>query len=202
MSYQEEGAQLQVLHVYVEESRLSMVVQMPHDLRVYATRWKPFLPAMIFAGVVVVVFLVYFVWTPPTLSWHPWQYQQPAATIVFVCVVLLCGTPVPLGLYWTFTSQPVLHVTPSSLVYHPFPGIFRTIYWMDVDDIAAHTVMRTLGIGGLYRITSLTISFVLKPNRISAYGGKQRVKMDIGLGSIPLSADELLERIGQCIASE
>ena len=87
-------------------------------------------------------------------------------------------------------------------MYHPFPGIFRTIYWMDVDHVAAHTTTRMLGLGGMYRITSLTISFILRPDKVPTYRGKQRIKMDIGLGSIPLSADELLEQMGQCIAAE
>ena len=40
------------------------MVQTAYDVRVYATRWKPFLAAMSLAGVVVVAFLVYFCDTP------------------------------------------------------------------------------------------------------------------------------------------
>jgi len=196
----EEGATLRIRQISGYESRHT-VVQTPHDIRLHPTRWKPLLAALIFAGVVVGAFLVYGVWTPPTLSWHPWQYQQPAVTILFLCVGLLFAAPVPVGLYWTFTSQPMLHLTPSSLAYHPFPYITRTIQWRDVNHITAFTTTRMYGFG-LHRITSLTISFILKPDHVSAYGGKQQIKMDIGLGGISLSADELLALIGQCIAEQ
>ena len=158
-----------------------------------ATRWKPFLAAIAFAGAIVVDLLFYFVWPTPAISMRPWMYQEPAKTLLFIVVFLIGTIFVLLGLYWTVTPIPMVQLSESCLVYHPFPLPTRTINWVDVAHILAVAERRDTS---LYtRATFLTCWFTLKPRDNPINADPQQIDIDINLGNLPLHAEELVRLI-------
>src|SRR6185437_12688270 len=105
----------------------------------YATRWKPLLAALGFAGGVVVAVLWYFVWPTPMISAHGWEYQEPVKTVVFVVILVGSAAFTLLALYWVVTPLPLLQLTASSFTYRPFPLPKRVINWDDMEYISAFT---------------------------------------------------------------
>ncbi len=159
----------------------------------YATRWKTFLAAMFFAGCLVVDLLYYFVWPTPAITNHPEAYQEPTKTIMFIVVLLFLAPLIALGLYWTLTPLPLLELSTASLIYRRFPLPTRTIYWDDVERVSACAMRRDTS--PLTHATILTLWFTLKPDRLSAYQGQQRLDLDINLSTLSLHADDLLQMI-------
>ncbi len=169
------------------------MVATPAPISLYATRWKTFLAAMFFAGGLVVDLLYYFVWPTPAVTSQPWAYQEPDKTISFIVVLLLLAPLIMLCLYWTLTPIPLLYLSAASLVYHPFPLPTRTIYWDDVERVSAFAMRRDTS--PLTHATIITLSFTLKPDRLAAYRGQQRLQLDINLSTLSLHADDLLQML-------
>lgn len=162
-------------------------------ISLYATRWKPFLAALVFAGGLVVAVLYAFVWPTPAITTQPWAYQEPAKTIAFLVLLLVCAPFIVLGLYWTLTPRPLLQLTGAHLVYRPFPFPTRTIAWEDVDQITAIATRRDTSL--LTHTTFLTLGITLKPDRVGTYAGHQPLQLDLNLGTLSLQADELVQLI-------
>ncbi len=162
-------------------------------VNLYATRWKPFLAAILFAGGVVIDLLAYFAWPTPVITATPWEYQEPTKTILFIVVLLICAVFVLFGLYWTVTPIPMLQLSESRLVYHPFPLPTRTIYWADVALISAFAAKRDTSL--FTRATFLTLSFMLKPRDALTDVDQQPIELDINLGTLSLRAEELVRLI-------
>jgi hypothetical protein len=161
----------------------------PPEISLYATRWKPFLAAIGFAGGLVVDLLSYFVWPIPVVTSNPWEYQEPARTILFIFALLICAALVLLGLYWTITTRPLLQLNASCLVYRPFPLPTRVIYWADVDHISAFTTQR----GVLFsHNTVVTLFFSLKLYGTFSVEEQQVIHIDIGPGTVSRTPQELV----------
>jgi hypothetical protein len=174
-----------------EASSMMIASSAPRSL--YATRWKPFLAALVFSGGLVVDLLYYFVWPTPAITAQPWEYQEPAKTILFSVVLLISAAFVVLGLYWTLTPRPLLHLSATELVYRPFPLPTRTIYWHDVEHVAASATPKDTSL--VTHTTIFTLWFIFKPDRLStasAARARQPLQLDIDLGNLSLHADELL----------
>lgn len=149
----------------------------PPEVSLYATRWKPFLAALVFTGALVVDLLWYFVWPTPMISAHSWEYHEPAKTIVFIVVFVLAAAITLLALYWVITPLPMLELTTSSFIYRPFPLPKRVIQWSDVEHISAHAWKRSVNL--LMDRTILTLTFSLNAHGALAAGGSQRIEIDI-----------------------
>lgn len=169
------------------------MVATPVPISLYATRWKTFLAAMFFVGCLVVDVLYCFVWPTPAVTSQPWAYQEPGKTISFIVVLLLLAPLIVLGLYWTLTPIPLLYLSAASLLYRPFPLPTRTIYWDDVEYVTAFAMRRDTS--PLTHATVLALSFTLKPDRLYAYRGQQRLQLDINLSTLSLHADDLIQMI-------
>jgi hypothetical protein len=163
----------------------------PPPVSLYATRWKPFLAALFFAGGVVIALLFYFVWPTPPTAVHPEDYQEPVKTILFIAVLLFCATFALLGLYWTLTPRPLLLVSASGLVYRPFPLPTRTIHWEDVEHVTAGVARRSRPL--MTDATVLTLWFTLKPPRLSAGSEQQPLRIDIYPENFSRRADDLVQ---------
>lgn len=170
-----------------------MMVASPAPVSLCATRWKPFLAVLIFAGGLVVDFLYYFVWPTPDVTAHPWEYQEPAKTILFWGFLLISATFIALCLYWTLTPRPLLQLSATSLVYRPFPLPTRTIYWDDVEHVAATAVQVDTSL--VTHTTMFMLWFTFKPDRLSAARAQQPLQLEINLGNLSLHANELLALI-------
>ncbi|HEU4782998.1 MAG TPA: hypothetical protein VFS83_06650 [Ktedonobacterales bacterium] len=169
------------------------MASVPPTVNLYATRWKPFLAAIVFAGGIVIDLLFYFVWPTPVITTTPWEYQEPTKTILFIVALLICAVFVLLGLYWTVTPIPMLQLSESRLVYHPFPLPTRTIYWADVALISAFAAKRDTSL--FTRATFLTLSFMFKPHDTLAHVDQQSIELDINLGTLSLRAEDLVRLI-------
>lgn len=156
----------------------------------YATRWKPLLAALAFAGGVVVAVFWYFVWPTPMISAHGWEYQEPAKTIVFVMMLVVFAVFTFLALYWVVTPLPLLQLTASSFTYRPFPLPKRVISWEDVEFVQAFTWKRSVNL--LMDRTMLTLTFTLKPQGALAYAGRQQIQIDIVPANFSRKAEELV----------
>jgi hypothetical protein len=165
----------------------------PTPVSLYATRWKPLLAALFFAGGVVVDVLYKFVWPTPVATAQPWMYQEPAKTVVFFLLLLVLAAFIVLGLYWTLTPRPLLQLTSTHLVYRPFPFPTRTIAWEDVDHVIAIAMRRDTS--PVTHATFLTLGITLKRGRVGAYGGRQPLHLDLNLSNFSLQADELIHLI-------
>lgn len=133
-------------------------------MSLYVTRWKMFLVALVFAGGIVVDLLYYFVWPTPAVTANPWEYQEPAKTILFIVILLISATLVLLALYWTLTPRPLLHLSASGLVYSPFPLPTRTINWDDVEQVSAYVTKKNTS--PVTHVTILALWFTLRPDRL------------------------------------
>jgi hypothetical protein len=169
------------------------MVATPPPVSLYVTRWKPFLAVLIFAGGIVIDLLHYFVWPTPTTTVHPWEYQEPAKTILFVVVLLGCATFVGLGLYWTLTPRPLLQLSTTQLVYRPFPLRTRTILWEDVENVTAGVARQATS--AWTRATILTFWFSLRSDRFAPGSDDQHLSLDINLGHLSLQADDLVQLV-------
>jgi hypothetical protein len=163
----------------------------PAPVSLYAKRWKAFLIMLFFAGLLLGDLLHYFVWPTPSATASPWAYQEPGKTIVFVVVLLVLVPAVAVGLYWTVTPRPLLQLSASSFVYRPFPRRTRTISWDDVEWLTAYPGATRQGRSG----RSLTLQFTFKPHRLPAEQAPQKLRLDIPLLLLSLSADELIDLI-------
>jgi hypothetical protein len=149
----------------------------PPAVSLYATRWKPFLAALVFAEALTVDLLWYLVWPTPMISEHSWEYHEPAKTIVFIVVFVLGAAITLLALYWAFTPLPMLELTTSSFIYRPFPLPKRVIQWSDVEHISAHARKRPVNL--IMDRTILTFTFSLNAHGALAAGESQRIEIDI-----------------------
>lgn len=169
------------------------MVGRPPPVSLYATRRKPCLAALVFAGGIVIDLLFYFVWTPSPIAVNPGQYQEPEKTFVFLVVLLGCATFVFFGLYWTLTPRPLLQMSASRLVYRPFPLPTRTICWEDVAYVSAGVAR--INTSPVTTATKLTLWFTLKPDRLAAGSDQHPLHIDINLGNLSLRADDLVRLI-------
>lgn len=160
------------------------------SVSLYATRWKPFLAALAFAGGVVVAVLSYFVWPTPMISAHSWEYQEPAKTIIFVVMLVGSAAFTLLALYWVVTPLPLLQLTASSFIYRPFPLPKRVISWDDVEFVQAITWKRAVNL--LMDRTILTVTFTLKPQGALAPAGRQQIQIDISPANFSRKPEELV----------
>jgi len=156
----------------------------------YATRWKPLLAALGFAGGVVVAVLWYFVWPTPMILAHGWEYQEPVKTVVFVVILVGSAAFTLLALYWVVTPLPLLQLTASSFTYRPFPLPKRVINWDDMEYISAFTWKRAVNL--LMDRTMLTVTFTLKPQCALAPAGRQQVQIDISPANFSRKPEELV----------
>jgi hypothetical protein len=168
----------------------------PPPASLYATRWKPFLAALVFAGGIAIDALFYFVWRTPPTAVYAWAYQQPLKTILFIVVLLVCTTFVVFGLYWTLTPRPLLQLSASGLVYRPYPLPTRTITWDGVDHVSASLGKKEAVFTPVFGVTHaiLTLSFTLKAHPLSS-GTEPLLEVAINLGNLSLRADELVQLI-------
>jgi hypothetical protein len=176
------------------------LVRTPPPVSLYATRWKPFLAALVFAGGIAIDLLFYFVWRTPPTAVYPWEYQEPLKTILFVVVLLVCATFVLFGLYWTLTPLPLLQLSASGMIYRPFPLPTRTISWDDVDHISASLARKATAFTPVSGVshTILTLSFTPKPQGrpcLSAGTEPPPLEVAVNLGNLSLRADELVRLI-------
>jgi hypothetical protein len=169
------------------------MVAMPSPISLYATRWKPLLAALVFAGGIVVDLLSYFVWPTPPTAVHPWEYQDPTKTLLFLVVLLGCATVVVFALYWVLTPRPLLQISAARLVYRPFPLPTRTIVWEDVAYVLAGVARNNMSL--VTHATILTLWFTLKPDRLAAGSDEQPLHIDINLGTLSLRADDLVQLV-------
>jgi hypothetical protein len=169
------------------------MVATPPPVSLYATRWKPFLAAIWFAGGLVIDLLYYFVWPTPPTPVHPWEYQEPAKTILFVVVLLVCASFVGLGLYWTLTPRPLLQLSTTQFIYRPFPLRTRTILWEDVENVTAGVAQQATI--SWIRPTILTLWFILRSDRLATGSDRQHLSLDINPGHLSLQADDLVKLI-------
>ncbi len=149
----------------------------PPTVSLYATRWKPLLAALAFAGGVLVAALWYFVWPTPMIATYRWEYQEPAKTVVFVVMLVVFAVFTLLALYWVVTPLPLLQLTASSFIYRPFPLPKRVISWEDVEFVQAFTWKRAVNL--LMDRTMLTITFTLTPDDALVPGRRQQIQIDI-----------------------
>ena len=165
----------------------------------YVTRWKIFLVALFFSGGIVVDLLYYFVWPTPAFTANPWEYQEPAKTILFIVMLLFMTVLVLLALYWTFTPRPLLYLSASGLVYRPFPLSTRTINWDDVAHISAYVTKRNTT--PVTHVTTLALWFTLRPDRLLTsseqppHQGAITLRIEINPQHLSLEAGELVELI-------
>jgi hypothetical protein len=169
------------------------VVAPPAPISLYATRWKPLLAALGFAGGIVVDLLSYFVWSTPPTAVHPWEYQEPAKTILHVGTLLVFATFVVLALYWVLTPRPLLQISAARLVYRPFPLPTRTIFWEDVAYVSAGVARNATSL--ITHATILTLWFTLKPDRRAAGSDEQPLHIDINVGTLSLRADDVVQLV-------
>lgn len=168
----------------------SVVASVPPTVNLYATRWKPFLATLGFAGGLVIDLLAYFVWPTPVVTSRPWMYEEPTKTILFIVILLISSAFVLLGLYWTVTPIPMLQLRESCLVYHPFPLPTRTIYWADVAHVSAYAAKRDTSL--FTHATFLTLGFLLKSRETITDVDQRLIEIDINLANLSLRAEELV----------
>jgi hypothetical protein len=169
------------------------MVTTPPPVSLYATRWKSFLAVPAFSGGIAIDLLHYFVWpTPPTPA-YPWEYQEPAKTILFIMVLLGCAAIAVVGLYWTLTPRPMLQVSAARLVFRRFPLPTRAIHWEDVEHVSAGVTRKTTS--PVTHATILTLWFTPKPDRLAAGNDQQPLRLDIRPWSLSLRADDLVQLI-------
>ena len=166
------------------------MASVPPTVNLYATRWKPFLATLLFAGMVVIDLLAYFVWPTPAVTYEPWKYQEPTKTIIFIVILLFCGVFVLLGLYWTVTPIPMLQLSESRLVYHHFPLPTRTISWAEVAHVSAYAAKRDTSL--FTHATFLTLRFLLKSRESITDVDQRLIEVDINLANLSLRAEELV----------
>jgi len=169
------------------------LVATPAPMSLYATRWKPLLAALGLAGGIVVDVLSYFVWPTPPAAVHPWEYQQPAKTILHAGALLVFATLVVLALYWVLTPRPLLQISAARLVYRPFPLPTCTIFWEDVAYVSAGVARKATS--RVTHSTILTLWFTLKPDRLAAGSGQQPLHLDINVGTLSLRADDVVQLV-------
>ncbi len=170
----------------------------PAPISIYATRWKPLLAAVFCAGAIVFDLFDYLVWPIPAHPVHPWEYQEPARTILFVLILLICGAIFVIALYWAVTPRPMLYLDASRFVYHRYPLPTCSIAWEDVEGIAAFVIQRD--IHPLLNKTTpiLSLSFTLKQRHIGPYTPPiQVLSVDIKPTGLSLRAEELVRIIQQ-----
>jgi hypothetical protein len=176
----------------IDESR-EHVAATPAPISLYATRWKPLLATLGFAGLIVVDLLSYFVWPTPAVTANRWQYQEPAKTILHVVMLLVFATFFVFAVYWTLTPRPLLQVSASRLVCRRFPFPTRTISWEDVAYVSAGVARKATS--PLTHATILTLWFSLKPDRLAAGSEEPPLHLAINPGTLSLRADEVVQLI-------
>ena len=154
------------------------------------TRWKTYLAASVFGAMLVVELLFYFVWPTPEISANPWEYQEPAKTLLFLGTLLVPTIFLLLALYWTLTPLPLLRLSAAEMIYQPLPLPSRTIRWEEVEDVFASVTRRPTG---LWRSRSiLTFLFALKSPRIEAGKALRHLRLNINPGLLSRRPDELV----------
>jgi hypothetical protein len=174
------------------------MVAPPTPISLYATRWKSFLLALVFAGVIVMDWLWYLVWPVPDVTMYPLAYQEPGKTIYFTVALLVSAALVATGLYWTFTSRPVLRLSVSELIYRPFPLPlpWRTISWDDIESVSVDFAWKHVPLGQLTHGSILIFWLTYKPHRSSASSAQPPLEVHINMRALSLQADELVKLIG------
>jgi hypothetical protein len=134
--------------------------------------------------------LFYFVWPIPETTPNPWEYQEPAKSLVFLGVLLVSTISLLLALYWTLTPLPLLRLSASEMIYRPFPLSSRTIRWEEVEHVFATVTRRPIGLWRSRAI--LTLLFALKSPRIEAGQARRPLRLDINPGQVSRRPDELV----------
>jgi small-conductance mechanosensitive channel len=166
-----------------------MVAALP-PVTLYVTRWKALLAASVFGALLMVNLLHYYVWPTPEASAHPWAYQEPAKTILFLAVLLISSTLLLLALYWTLTPLPLLRLSTSEVIFRPFPLPAITIRWENVEHVFATVARRPIG---LWRsATTLTLLFTLKSPRIETRNAQRHLRLEINLRQLSRRPEELV----------
>jgi hypothetical protein len=97
------------------------------------------------------------------------------------------------ALYWVVTPIPILSISATQLVYRPFPKQTVIINWEDVESVAGTFWKRPRFRAPAAKTFRLHIAF--KPYISDPSGGRKIQTLDINLGVISKSSDELLQII-------
>lgn len=160
--------------------------------RFYVNRGKAFLAGVVGGGVYVVIFVLAFVLPRPQVTARPWMYDEPLKTLIFGAGLLVSGAIVLMGLYWTFTSSPLLELSSTGITYQPYPLVRRVVRW---DDMYGITVSTASWKSYFRRVTRLTISFRLKPHAAPLYRGRTQLVWNIGQAALPVPIDDVVRTV-------
>lgn len=165
------------------------VVSDQHDISLYPNRAKALLVVSVYGGfLLLMAFPTFMPGPPPAITTHPWSYQEPFHTGIFIfCAV--CIVPLVLVyLGWMVTPWPYLRLNQTELVYQRFPFVRRRIPWADVTSIGAWTTsMETKGM----TFVTLHLAVRIRPEALATYGNRTWVRLRLVQRLLPVPVAEI-----------
>jgi hypothetical protein len=151
-------------------------------LKIYYSRASAWNGAIVAVVLLVCAAPFYFIVATPTGT-------TPTKTLVFALWVAFCWAGLLSNLYWILTPSPLLLVTTTGMVFHPWPFVTRTIRWADISSI---TAVKTSATAYLQRTVTLTLWVTVNPHAVAAYGNKPALKLNIRQAMLPMPVDKVV----------
>jgi len=169
------------------------VVHNVQPVAVYARRFAGLCFALLGAAFLLVATLMYFAWPTPSITNRPWIYLEPDKTLIFAGSLLLFGSILVVGLYWTFRRSPMLYLDTTGLVYRLYPLMQKSFRWADIAGITAMKQTPTSpALASFNMIVGVTLFVHVKPRAVAQYHGKSRHRLGFGRLLLPMPMDELV----------